>query len=114
MKITKIFEKNNLHIQTLEYSCGPCSIWNVLEKKWIESSEDELLKICKATPENGCEIKDIIFALKQFDLEIVEQDEKSFYFEDSSFGLFRLGKDEFAKFWHNWEKTVVGWFVAVK
>jgi len=98
------------------------------------------VKICEATPENGCEIKDIVFALKQFDLEIVEekmyseigniekhlannclvlvnyfhsyfgchhysviveQDEKSFYFEDSSFGLFRLGKDEFAKFWHN-------------
>jgi predicted double-glycine peptidase len=45
---------------------------------------------------------------------ITEYDNRALYFTDSGFGLFRLNKEDFIKFWHNSDKTIYGWYVAVK
>ena len=44
---------------------------------------------------------------------IVRHDEKAFYFIDSSLGFLRLKKKAFQDHWHNQDKTLHGWFVAI-
>lgn len=45
---------------------------------------------------------------------ITEHDEKAFYFRDCSYGFIRICKEDLKKFWYNQDKTVHGWFMAVK
>ena len=45
---------------------------------------------------------------------VAEYDDRAFYFFDSSYGLLRLKKAKFFKYWYNTDKTVHRWFLAVK
>ncbi|MHC4873511.1 MAG: cysteine peptidase family C39 domain-containing protein [Planctomycetota bacterium] len=154
MKITDIFNENKLAIQQTGFSCGPCSILNILNMKGKAGlSEAELIDICKAEDGKGTSHENILNAVNKAGLEVVdagidgkiadierhidagysviinyyhlylevghyavavEYDDKALYFLDSEFGLFRLEKEPFAKNWHNTDKSVYGWYAAIK
>ncbi|MES2971470.1 MAG: C39 family peptidase [Patescibacteria group bacterium] len=44
---------------------------------------------------------------------VTNYDNKALYLVDSSFGLLRLRKEDFEKFWYNSDKTIYGWYAAV-
>lgn len=43
-----------------------------------------------------------------------EADENALYLRDSSLGFVRIKKKDFIKFWHNNDKSIKGWLLAVK
>jgi predicted double-glycine peptidase len=45
---------------------------------------------------------------------ITDYDDRSLYFADSSLGFLRLRKEEFQKHWYNSDKTIRGWYAAVR
>jgi predicted double-glycine peptidase len=154
MKIKDIFTKYHLVIQEASYTCGPCSILNVLRLKGDSSrSEEEMAELCHAKPGVGSSNEDLVKAVREVGLEVVEEksdantqdierhiddgayvivnyfnafsdeghyavvtgyDDKALYFTDSSLGYLRLKKEYFKKFWYNSDKTVYGWYAAVK
>ena len=73
MLISKIYQEWGLHIQQLDYSCGPVSLLNVLALKGDKSrSETELAKLCKAEPNRGTDTIDLVAAARDIGLEVVE------------------------------------------
>lgn len=153
LKISEIFEKYNLHIQETDFSCGPCSIINVLKQLGeINYTEHDLIKLCDAYSGKGTDNNDIIDVIRKTGLRVIESnadatlsdieksidlqyyvivnyfhaylgtghyaviteyDNKAFYFIDSESGFFRLDKKTFKKWWHNTDKTVYRWYVAI-
>lgn len=141
-------------MQQLSYSCGPCSILNILHQKGnFEHSERSLVRLCNAKPGIGSANDDVINTCKLVGLKIVQtaenasihdievqldansyvivnyfqvfsgeghyaviadHDNNAFYLMDSSLGLLRLRKEYFKKYWHNSDKSIYGWYVAVK
>jgi predicted double-glycine peptidase len=45
---------------------------------------------------------------------ITDYDNEALYFADSSLGFLRLRKNYLEKFWYNSDKTIYGWYVALK
>ncbi|HVA10733.1 MAG TPA: C39 family peptidase [Candidatus Dormibacteraeota bacterium] len=45
---------------------------------------------------------------------VSEYDEAAFYFRDCSLGFLRLKKEYLKKYWYGTDKTIKGWFMAVK
>lgn len=45
---------------------------------------------------------------------VSEYDKAAFYLRDCSLGFLRLRREYFKKYWYNHDKTIYGWFMAVK
>jgi len=45
---------------------------------------------------------------------VTDYDDIALYFVDSSLGFLRLRKEYFKKYWYNSDKTIHGWYAAVK
>ena len=73
MLISKIYQDKGLHIQQLNYTCGPVSLLNVLTLKGDKShSETELARLCKAEAGRGTDTIDMVTAAKELGLEVAE------------------------------------------
>ncbi len=76
MNIKNIYAQHKLHIQEATYSCGPCSILNVLHLKGdFSHSEKELIGLCDAKRGVGSSNENVVKAAKSVGLEIVEEKE---------------------------------------
>jgi predicted double-glycine peptidase len=75
MKIKHLlFAQNDVVIQQAGYTCGPCTLLNVLRLKGDPShTEDELSKSCNAKPETGTSQKDLMRVAKEIGIEVVEE-----------------------------------------
>ena len=154
MNIPELLTEQGVHIQKLSYSCGPCSILNVLHIKGdFSQTEEGLTELCQALPGKGSKRDKVVSACQSVGLEVLESreggvvedieghldagayvivnyyhafngdghysvitdyDDRAVYIMDCSLGLIRLLKEDFAKYWYNSDKTVFGWYVAVK
>ena len=45
---------------------------------------------------------------------IVDYDKRAFYMVDSAFGALRFSNENLSKYWHNGDKTILRWYVAVR
>ncbi len=73
MNIKKVLSDYNIHQQVLPYSCGPCTIMNILRMKGdFSRSEDEMVKICEAIPGRGTPQPNMLKACKEVGVEVVE------------------------------------------
>lgn len=71
-----LIAQNHVVIQQLDYSCGPCSLLNVLRLKGDSSyTEEELTKRCNAKPGIGTDEKDLVRTAKEIGLEVVDEKE---------------------------------------
>lgn len=77
MNIKDIYAHNNLHIQETTYSCGPCTILNVLHLKGdFSRTEKELIKLCKAKKGIGTVQRDMVEAAQAVGLKIIKAKDK--------------------------------------
>jgi predicted double-glycine peptidase len=74
MNIKDIYAQHNVSIQKEPFSCGPVAILNALQLKGDTShTEKDLIKLCKAKLGAGTSNKDLVKAIEQVELEIVEE-----------------------------------------
>ncbi|HUC90067.1 MAG TPA: C39 family peptidase [Patescibacteria group bacterium] len=74
MKITELFAQNNLHIQEETYTCGPCSLLNILRLKGDATrTELELAALCKARKGIGASHEDMVKAAQAVELQIITE-----------------------------------------
>lgn len=74
MNIKDIFAQNALVIQKESYTCGPCSLLNVLALKGdLSHSELELAKRCNAKPGVGSSHEDMVRAAQETGLKVIEE-----------------------------------------
>ena len=72
--IRKIYQDIGLHIQKLDYTCGPVSLLNVLSLRGDDRgrSEEQLASLCRAKPATGTSNKDMVRAAEALGLAVVE------------------------------------------
>ena len=154
MAVKDVLDQQKVVIQQLSYSCGPCSLLNILYLKGDFSYDEQALaEKCSAQPEVGISNKTLLQVAEEVGLKVIEtkengkiadlernldagnyliinyynafsdnghyaavieHDQDAFYLRDSSFGLFRLSKANLEKNWYNSDKTIFGWYAAVK
>jgi predicted double-glycine peptidase len=74
MNIKDIYLKDNLVLQQGTYTCGPCSLLNILLQKGITTyNEQELSKLCGAKPGIGSSNESLAKTAVHLGLEIVDQ-----------------------------------------
>jgi predicted double-glycine peptidase len=72
MKIGDIFSEHNVHIQKLSYSCGPCSILNILHLKGdFSETEESLTLLCGAVKGVGTSNDALVDSCRKVGLEVV-------------------------------------------
>ena len=73
MRIQTILAEHNVHIQELSYSCGPCSILNVLHLKGdFSQSEESPTQLCGAVKGVGTSNGSLVDGCLQVGLEVME------------------------------------------
>jgi predicted double-glycine peptidase len=73
MNIKDVLCDHGVHIQELAYSCGPCSILNVLHLKGdFSESESHLVTLCGAVAGVGTSNEALLSACAKAGLEILE------------------------------------------
>jgi predicted double-glycine peptidase len=74
MLIQDILSQNNIVIQEGAYTCGPCTILNVLRLKGdLSFSESELSELCEAKPCIGTTNEKIVDVVKKVGLDAIEE-----------------------------------------
>ena len=74
--------KAAMKYQSNRSSCGPASLHNALASLGIERSEDELIKLCKQTPE-GTSVRNLAAAIKA-----ISTDTEPLYGESIAYSVF--------------------------
>ncbi|MEX2043670.1 MAG: cysteine peptidase family C39 domain-containing protein [Patescibacteria group bacterium] len=104
MKVKNIFKEHGLYIQKESYSCGPCSILNVLRLKGdFSRNEYELIKLCDAKPNRGTSRANMVKVANDVGLKVIEETE-----EASTKDLERnLGKGAYViiAYWHAYDEV---------
>lgn len=78
MNIRDIFAQNGLVIQQESFTCGPCTLLNVLRLKGIQAyTEAELAKLCGAKPGVGISCDNMVKVAQQIGLNVTEQKENA-------------------------------------
>lgn len=73
MNIKQTYDDYGLHIQQLDFTCGPVSLWNVLALKGIPGySERELAALCKSEPGFGTSNEMMVQAAAKLGLDVAE------------------------------------------
>jgi predicted double-glycine peptidase len=73
MTVKEIFAQHHILIQETSYTCGPCSVLNILRLKGsVTFHEAELAKLCDATPNIGTSHEHIVELASQVGLELLE------------------------------------------
>ena len=79
MPIKQLFKNQNLHIQKLNYTCGPVSLLNVLAAKGAAGnhSEESLAQLCGAKPGFGTSNEAMVETAGKLGLEVLEAAESA-------------------------------------
>lgn len=73
MKVQDIISDNHVHLQELSYSCGPCSLLNILHLQGdFSRNEEDLAKLCGAKPGVGTSHEALLESAPKVGLEVVE------------------------------------------
>jgi len=74
MNIKDIFAENHVVIQKESFTCGPCSLLNVLALKGDMSHDElELAERCGATPGVGSSHEDMVRVAREVGLVVIEE-----------------------------------------
>jgi predicted double-glycine peptidase len=74
MNIKKIFAQNGLVIQEESFTCGPCTLLNVLRLRGDPShNEQELVRRCNAKPGIGTSHEDMVKVAPEIGLKLVKE-----------------------------------------
>jgi len=99
MRAQDLIKNNSICIQQLTYSCGPCTIINILRLKGEPSpSEEEMTKLCKSEPEVGTSNENLLDACRQVGLEVLV-DKQDASIEDLERSLGK-GSYVIVDYWH--------------
>lgn len=73
MSVKSTLAKHRVVIQEEGYTCGPCTLLNILRLKGDDShNEEEISKRCNANPATGTSQKDMIRVAEELGIEVVE------------------------------------------
>ena len=73
MSIKAVYQDQKLHIQELDYTCGPVTLLNVLSLKGNNNHDEfELAEACQAKPESGTPNTMMVKTASKLGLEVLE------------------------------------------